>query len=93
MTSTRFVPALILAVFSCAAFAHDGPHGPAAEFDADEDGKISLSEYTTYLKSIKRDTTAAVEQFATLDRDKSGFLSDAEFITGLNRYRSKPKSE
>jgi len=93
MTSIRFVPVLMLVVLSCRAFAHDGPHGPAAEFDADEDGKISLSEYTAYLKSSKQDMTAAAEQFATLDRDKSGFLSDAEFITGLNKYRSKPKSE
>ena len=93
MISTRLVPALIIAVFSCAAFAHDGPHGPAAEFDSDEDGKISLAEYTNYVKSIKQDVAVAAQKFETLDRDKSGFLSDAEFITGLNKYPSKPKSE
>ena len=90
MISTRFVPALIVAVFSCAAFAHDGAHGPAAEFDSDEDGKISLAEYTNYVKSIKQDVALASQRFETLDRDKSGFLSDAEFITGLQKYPSRP---
>lgn len=70
------------------ASAHEGMHGPGAEFDADESGDLSLAEYTAYLKQAGKDATRAAEQFAALDRNKNGALSSAEFVRGLE---AKPK--
>lgn len=71
------------------AIAHEGMHGPGAEYDADEDGMISPAEYAEYLKASKQDVNAAAAKFAQLDKDKNGYLTSAEFIMGLPK---KPAS-
>ncbi|MBB6094998.1 hypothetical protein HNQ60_003885 [Povalibacter uvarum] len=83
MTVIRFYSAAVLALVVSSASAHEGMHGPGAEFDANEDGKLSVAEYTAYLQSSKQDVAAAAEKFAKLDRDKDGFLTSSEFILGL----------
>jgi hypothetical protein len=83
MKMIRVIPAAVLALVVGSAYAHKGMHGPGSEFDADESGDLSLTEYTAYLQSTKQDVAAAAEKFAKLDRDKSGSLSSAEFILGL----------
>ena len=70
-------------VLATSAFAHDGMHGPGAEYDADESGELSLVEYTDYLKYTKQDVSAAAALFAKADTDKSGTLSAAEFILAM----------
>lgn len=49
MTMIRVISAAILTLAVGSAYAHKGMHGPAAEFDADESGELSLEEYTAYL--------------------------------------------
>lgn len=93
MTMNRFFPAAILAIVAVSATAHEGMHGPGAEFDANQDAKLSIEEYTAYLKSSKQDIAAAGTMFAKLDRDKSGFLSSAEFIAGLPKTAADTKKQ
>lgn len=93
MTMIRFYPAAILALVVGSASAHDGMHGPGAEFDADESGELSVAEYTAYLQSSKQDVDAAAAKFAKLDRDKNGTLSSAEFILGLPKAPAATKSQ
>ncbi len=71
------------------AFAHDGMHGPGAQFDTDVDGSISLAEYTVYLKVTQQDDSAAQAMFAKADTDKSGNLSAAEFILSMPKGTAK----
>ena len=85
MTMIRVLSAAILTLVVGSAYAHKGMHGPAAEFDADESGELSLEEYTAYLKSANQDVTAAAAQFAKLDSDKNGSLSSAEFLKGAHK--------
>jgi hypothetical protein len=83
MKMVRVVSAAVLALVVSSASAHEGMHGPGAKFDVDGSKDLSLAEYTEYLKSTQQDVKAAADQFAKLDRDKSGALSSAEFIAGL----------
>ena len=85
MKMIRVMSAAMLALCVDSAYAHEGMHGPGAKFDADGSENLSLAEYTEYLKSTKQDVAAAADQFAKLDRDKSGALSSAEFIAGLSK--------
>ena len=82
MSMIRFFSATLLTLVVGSAFAHKGMHGPAAEFDADESGELSLEEYTAYLKSANQDVAAAADKFAKLDSDKNGSLSSAELLKG-----------
>lgn len=83
MTILRILPACILTFATATALAHQGMHGPGAEFDADEDGGLSIEEYTEYLRSTQQDVADAAAKFAKLDRNNNGSLSSAEFIRGL----------
>lgn len=83
MSMIRIVSAIILAFACTSVGAHKGMHGPGAEFDADENGVLSLQEYTAYLKASKQDVAAATAMFTKIDLDKSGSLTSAEFIVGL----------
>jgi hypothetical protein len=89
MTMNRLFPAAVLAFVTASATAHEGMHGRGAEFDANQDGKLSVEEYSAYLKASKQDVTAAAALFAKLDRDQNGFLSSAEFIAGLPKADKK----
>lgn len=89
MTMNRLFTAAVLAFAAATAIAHDGMHGPGAEFDADQDGKLSVEEYSAYLEASKQDVTTAAAMFAKLDRDQNGFLSSAEFIAGLPKADKK----
>jgi len=91
MSMIRFYPAAILTLIVGTAFAHEGMHGPGAEYDADESGELSLGEYTAYLKASKQDVAAAATKFAELDRNKNGSLSSSEFILGLPKAAAEPK--
>lgn len=77
------LPALAMSALATAAMAHEGMHGPGSEYDVDEDGGLSVKEYTVYLKETKQDVSKAAELFARLDIDKDGLLSSAEFVRGL----------
>jgi hypothetical protein len=83
MNMIRVIPAAILMLFAGSVYAHKGMHGPGAEFDADESGELSLTEYTAYLKSTGQDVAAAADKFAKLDRNKNGSLSSAELIATM----------
>lgn len=93
MIMNRLLPAVALVLWVGTTYAHEGMHGPGAEYDADEDGDLSVEEYTTYLKSSKQDVSAAAEKFATLDKDKNGYLSSSEFILGLPKTPAAARSE
>lgn len=82
MKMIRIVAVAALTLAAGSAYAHKGMHGPGAEFDADRNGKLSLEEYTAYLKSANEDVTKAADKFAKLDRDKNGSLSSSEFLMG-----------
>lgn len=62
------------------AFAHDGIHGPAAGFDKDGNGTLSLEEYTAYLQASKEDVSQAATRFKTLDSNADGKLSSGELL-------------
>ena len=85
--SLPLLGSVVVAVGS--ASAHDGMHGPGGEYDADQDGELSLLEYTDYLKTTKQDVSKAAALFAMLDTNKSGSLSDAEFIIGLQKQKTE----
>ena len=89
MTMFRILSAAILTLAVGSAYAHKGMHGPAAEFDADESGELSLEEYTAYLKSVNEDVRTAADKFAKLDSDKSSSLSSAEFLKGVHKEPAK----
>lgn len=93
MIPIRLFPAALLTLVVGTASAHEGMHGPGDEFDSDEDGELSLDEYTSYLKSRKQDVAGAGERFAKLDKDKNGALSSSEFILGLPKSSAQAKSE
>ena len=48
--------------------------------DANNDGQVSKSEYTTALSAFNVNETAAQQAFAKLDRDQSGHLTLDEMI-------------
>lgn len=92
MTMIRFYSAAaVLTLVVGSASAHQGMHGPGAEFDADESGELSLAEYTAYLQASKQDIGTASAKFTELDRDKNGSLSSAEFILGLPKAPAAAK--
>lgn len=62
--------------------AHDGMHGPAAVFDKDGDGSLSVQEYTAYLAASKEDASQAEARFKTLDANGDGKVSSGEFMRG-----------
>ena len=64
--------------------AHDGLHGPIVQYDVDRNNQLSLSEYTAYIEATDGQTkTEAESAFTALDTDRSGYLSNAEFIRSL----------
>lgn len=79
----RFSISAALLILPLAAAAHDGMHGPGSEYDANEDGALSVDEYKSYLKESKQDESKAATRFAALDSNKDGELSSAEFARGL----------
>jgi hypothetical protein len=83
----RTFTSIALSVLATTAVAHDGMHGPGSKFDVDENGGLSLQEYTAYLKDNKQDVSRAAAMFAALDTNKDGLLSSAEFIKGLARNK------
>jgi hypothetical protein len=80
---------LALMLAASAARAHEGMHGPGGEYDDNGDESLSLAEYTVYLKDYKLDVSTAASRFASLDSNKDGKLSSAEFIRGLNPEKAK----
>jgi hypothetical protein len=78
----RVLAALALSALSMGAFAHEGMHGPGSEYDTDEDGGLSVEEYTAYLKETRQDVSRAATRSAALDTNKDGELSSAEFLRG-----------
>ena len=58
--------------------------GPFVAADADNDGKVTLTEYVAAVKG-KMDDTAAKAKFAELDKDKNGSLSREEFSAGAGQ--------
>ncbi len=86
-----FAPAIILSAFAAGAMAHEGMHGPGSEYDTDEDGGLSLVEYTAYLKETKQDVSKAAARFAALDANKDKELSSGEFIKGLADEKKAPR--
>lgn len=83
----RFQVPILAALLSISlpTLAHEGMHGPGAEYDADESGALSLEEYKAYLVAAKLDVGKADVRFKELDRNQDGKLSSAEFIRGLRQ--------
>jgi hypothetical protein len=77
--------ATALLAVCASAMAHEGMHGPGAEYDVDESGAISPDEYKTYLAATKQDAAKAEARFKELDRNQDGKLSSAEFIRGIRQ--------
>ncbi len=77
------VVSIVLSAVSAGVSAHEGMHGPGSEYDADESGSLSVEEYKTYLKESRQDVTTATTRFASLDTNKDGKMSSAEFARGL----------
>jgi hypothetical protein len=73
------LPLLVL-VLAAPVLAHDGMHGPAAQFDKDENGSLSLAEFTALLQSRKEDVSKAEERFKALDTNGDGKLSSREAL-------------
>ena len=82
------IASLVLSVVAMGVSAHEGMHGPGSEYDADKSGSLSVEEYRSYLKESKQDVATATTRFASLDTNKDGKMSSAEFARGL---QSKPK--
>ena len=59
--------ALIGILAAAPVLGHEGMHGPAASFDKDGDGTLSLAEYTAYLQATKESTADADTRFKALD--------------------------
>ncbi len=85
----KLMAALVLSTVALAAPAHEGMHGPGSEYDFDEDGGLSVEEYTAYLKETRQDATQAAKRFAALDGNNDGELSSGEFLRG-QRAEAKP---
>ncbi|MEO8313313.1 MAG: EF-hand domain-containing protein [Pseudomonadota bacterium] len=77
MKCSMFVVTL---AFVLPALAHDGMHGPAASFDKDGNGTLSLMEYTAYLQATNEDVLQAQVKFAALDTNGDGKLSSGEIM-------------
>jgi Ca2+-binding EF-hand superfamily protein len=61
--------------------------------DADNDGKVTLTEYVMAVKG-RLDETAAKARFAELDKNKDGSLSREEFNAGApKKGEGKKKTE
>jgi Ca2+-binding EF-hand superfamily protein len=82
-----FIASIVLSVAAAGASAHEGMHGPGSEYDADDSGSLSVDELKAYLKETKQDVSTAATRFASLDTNKDGKVSSAEFARGL-----QPKS-
>jgi len=76
---------MIAILIASPVFAHDGMHGPAASFDKDGDGTLSVAEYTAYLQAMKEDTADAAARFKTLDANADGKLSSGEMMRGTQK--------
>ena len=80
--------AVMLIVQIGAAYAQENTKPVPEKFkqaDADNDGKLSLAEYTAAFPGDKAD-----KKFATADTDKDGFLSPAELKAARGRKPEKP---
>jgi hypothetical protein len=82
------IASVVLSVAAVGVSAHEGMHGPGSEYDADESGSLSVEEFKVYLKETKQDVSTAAARFASLDTNKDGKVSSAEFARGL-----QPKSK
>ncbi len=82
------IASIVLSAAAAGVSAHEGMHGPGSEYDADESGSLSVEEYRAYLKESKQDVATATTRFASLDTNKDGKMSSAEFARGL---QVKPK--
>lgn len=78
----KVLACMVLSAVTAGAVAHEGMHGPGAEYDKDGSGALSVEEYTAYLKQTKQDESKAAAQFMALDANKDGKLSSAEFARG-----------
>ena len=81
--------ALIGILAAAPVLGHEGMHGPAASFDKDGDGTLSLAEYTAYLQATKESTADADTRFKALDANTDGKLSSGEVMRAA---KTKPKS-
>jgi hypothetical protein len=83
MMKPRIPLAALLFMVATPVLAHEGMHGPGSEYDVDESGDLTLNEYQIHLKETKQDQSNAAQRFKTLDANKDGVLTSAEFIKGL----------
>jgi hypothetical protein len=72
--------ALTALMVAAPVLAHDGMHGPAARFDNDKNGSLSLTEFTALLQANKEDVSKAEERFKALDTNADGKLSSREAL-------------
>ncbi|MET0291289.1 MAG: hypothetical protein ABW136_02925 [Steroidobacteraceae bacterium] len=80
---------LLASLIVAPAFAHDGMHGPGGEFDADEDGVLSLEEFEAYLKDSGGDLKTAKAQFKALDTNEDGGVSQGELARGARKAAAR----
>ena len=75
---------ILLVLVASIVRAHDGLHGPIVQYDVDRNNQLSLSEYIAYIEATDGQTKMEAESaFTALDKDHSGYLSNAEFILSL----------
>jgi EF hand len=84
-TVKNSVSATILVLGASIAFAHEGMHGPGAEFDTDRNGVLSVAEFTSYLKASSQSVANVASRFAETDLNKDGSLSSVELRRAVSK--------
>ncbi len=82
----------VLFSLTLASQAAEKKKNPFMTADADNDGKVSATEYTAAVKG-NLDEAAAKVKFAELDKNKDGFLSREEFVAGAGGKKGEKKKK
>jgi Ca2+-binding EF-hand superfamily protein len=82
--------AIMLSLPLALSAADQKKKGPFMAADADNDGKVTQTEYVAAVKG-KMDDAAAKAKFAELDKNKDGSLSREEFQAGTEKKGEKKK--